>query len=63
MVVGAGNSGGPLLNINGELIGINVALRDGAQGIAWRDEAADLPLTWTNQKRPTLGPRGRRVGG
>src|SRR5205085_5920300 len=25
----------PLLNINGELIGINVALREGAQGIAF----------------------------
>jgi serine protease Do len=33
--INPGNSGGALLNVNGELIGINVALREGAQNIAF----------------------------
>lgn len=33
--INPGNSGGPLLNIHSELIGVNVAIRAGAQGIAF----------------------------
>lgn len=33
--INSGNSGGPLLNLHGEVIGVNVAMAEGAQGIAF----------------------------
>ena len=40
--INPGNSGGPLLNINGEFIGVNVALREGAQNIAFAINAGTV---------------------
>jgi len=42
--INPGNSGGALLNINGELIGINVALREGARGIAFALNAGTVKM-------------------
>src|SRR5262249_6816000 len=38
--INPGNSGRPLLNVNGKVIGINVAMRDGAQNIAFAINAS-----------------------
>jgi serine protease Do len=53
-----GNSGGPLLNIQGEVIGINTAIRGGAQNLGFA-----TPVNIAKKIYPQLRERGRVTRG
>lgn len=61
--INAGNSGGPLINLKGQVIGMNVAMAQGAQGIGFAIPINDVkPVLESVQKygkvvRPMLGVR------
>jgi S1-C subfamily serine protease len=52
--INPGNSGGPLLNARGELIGVNTAIRQGADNIAFA-----IPLSTVQRVVPELIANGR----
>jgi len=61
--INAGNSGGPLVNINGEVIGLNTAVASGAQNIGFAIPINDLKslinsvLVTGELRQPYLGVR------
>jgi serine protease Do len=61
--INEGNSGGPLVNINGEVIGINTAVASGAQNIGFAQPVNDLKalissvLSSGQLQQPYLGVR------
>ena len=56
VAINQGNSGGPLINLNGEAIGINTAIIFGAQNIGFA-----IPINWAKQDLDDITKFGRIV--
>jgi len=56
VAINQGNSGGPLINLNGEAIGINTAIIFGAQNIGFA-----VPINWAKQDLDDIAKYGRIV--
>src|SRR3989338_8642438 len=56
VAINQGNSGGPLINLNGEIIGINTAIIAGAQNIGF-----SIPINWAKQDLEDIIKHGRII--
>jgi len=56
VAINQGNSGGPLINLNGEVIGINTAIIFGAQNIGF-----SLPINWAKSDLEDIIKHGRII--
>ncbi len=61
--INPGNSGGPLLNVRGDWIGLMVAVRDGAQGIAFAINADTIRAMMQRHLGPEDGRGPHRGSG
>lgn len=56
VAINQGNSGGPLINLNGEVVGINTAIIYGAQNIGF-----SIPINWAKQDLEDIIKHGRII--
>ena len=56
VAINQGNSGGPLINLDGEVIGINTAIIYGAQNIGF-----SIPINWAKQDLEDIIKHGRII--
>lgn len=56
VAINQGNSGGPLINIDGEVVGINTAIIFGAQNIGF-----SIPINWAKQDLEDIIKHGRII--
>jgi len=56
VAINQGNSGGPLINLDGEVVGINTAIIYGAQNIGF-----SIPINWAKQDLEDIVKHGRII--